>query len=411
MLKRSYYYLLATVTLSSFGDVFGLLAMEWIVYELTASKLAMGAMALCFSISEVLFRLLGSPLSDRLNRGKFMSGLVVIRLAALLIPLTMSIAGHLHIWHLFIAAALSGACSALFMPTAMAVIPGVVDKHQLIRSFAVIDGARNASALIGPALAGALIALAGSLPTLGVNAACYLLALTALLYMPTIHQQAVSNVTFSFKKYIQDIGEACSFYRKFPAMLTIMVMVSISNMSSIAVWTMMIPFVREVLHKNAATMGTLTSASAFGTLGGLLIISKLGEFKKRRVVMLCSLATIGLSYVLLGAFPSYPFALLILCIAGAAGPFFGVLSSSLHGTLVPVSLQGRVNSIRFLIGGGLQPVGAFAGAAIAERFGIPTLLLTIGLLPIFCSIAASFLPNLKFLDGDLSKLKKEESFS
>jgi hypothetical protein len=56
-------------------------------------------------------------------------------------------------------------------------------------------------------------------------------------------------------------------------------------------------------------------------------------------------------------------------------------------------------------------VGAFAGAAIAERFGIPTLLLTIGLLPIFCSIAASFLPNLKFLDGDLSKLKKEESFS
>lgn len=410
MFKRSYYYLLVTVTLSSFGDVFGLLAMEWLVYELTASKLAMGAMALCFSISEVCFRLLGSPLSDRLNRGKFMTGLVVVRLTALLIPLTLSMTGsHLHVWHLFAAAALSGACSALFMPTAMAVIPGVVDKQQLTRSFAVIDGCRNAAALIGPALAGALIALAGSLPTLGINAACYILALTALLYMPAIYQKTANKVHFSAKEYIQDIGEAFSFYRRFPAMLTIMAMVAISNMSSIAVWTMMIPFVREVLHKDAATMGTLTSASAFGTLAGLLIISKLGEFKKRRTVMLCSLTVIGLSYVLLGLLPSYPSALLTLCFSGAAGPFFGVLSSTLHGTLVPVSLQGRVNSIRFLIGGGLQPIGAFAGAAAAEQYGIPALFITVGLLPIVCSTAASFLPTLKVLDGDLSTLRNNES--
>lgn len=61
MLKRSYYGLLATITLSSFGDAFGLLAMEWLVYELTASKLAMGALALCYGIPELVFRLIGSP--------------------------------------------------------------------------------------------------------------------------------------------------------------------------------------------------------------------------------------------------------------------------------------------------------------------------------------------------------------
>lgn len=405
MFKRSYYGLLATVSLSSFGDVFGLLAMEWLVYELTASKLAMGAMALCYTIPEVSLRLLGSPLSDRLHRGRFMAMLAAVRLLALLLPLSLGLAGQLQLWHLFIAAVLSGACSALFLPTAMAVVPEVANEQKLMRAFAVIDGSRNAAALLGPALAGALTSAKGALPTLGINAVCYTAAIITLLYLPAMQKPESPEQSFSLQVYIKDIRQGFSFYRKFPAMLLIMGMVSISNMSSVAIWTMMIPFVREVLHRDAAAMGTLTTASAFGTLAGLAVISWIGEIKKRRTFMLCSLAATGLFNALLGLFPSYPFALFALCAAGAAGPFFGSLSSSLHGTLVPSSIQGRVNSIRFLIGGGLQPIGAFAGAAIAEMYGLPFLFMSLGLFPILCSAAAAFLPNLKNLDGDLSNLQ------
>ncbi|WP_433709027.1 MFS transporter [Paenibacillus illinoisensis] len=404
MFKRSYYGLLATVSLSSFGDVFGLLAMEWLVYEITASKLAMGAMALCYTIPEVTLRLLGSPLSDRLHRGRFMAILASVRLLALLLPLSLGFAGQLQLWHLYMAAVLSGACSALFLPTAMAVVPEVAGEHKLMRAFSVIDGCRNAAALLGPALAGALTALTGALPTLGINAVCYTAAIMTLLSLPAMEKPAAPETSMSLQAYISDIREGFSFYRKFPAMLSIMGMVSISNMSSVAIWTMMVPFVREVLHRDAAAMGTLTTASSFGTLAGLAVISWVGEIKRRRTVMLCSLAATGLFNALLGLFPSYPFAIIALCAAGAAGPFFGSLSSSLHGTLVPSSLQGRVNSIRFLIGGGLQPVGAFAGAAIAETYGLSFLFLSLGLLPILCSVAASFLPNLKNLDGNLSEL-------
>ncbi|MNI86786.1 hypothetical protein D3C73_1439110 [compost metagenome] len=90
---------------------------------------------------------------------------------------------------------------------------------------------------------------------------------------------------------------------------------------------------------------------------------------------------------------------------GVLGPFFGSLSSSLHGHLVPDSLQGRVNSIRLLIGGGLQPLGAFAGGAIAELYGLPVLFLAAGLLPAICASLALLLPVLKGLDGDLSALQ------
>jgi len=72
---------------------------------------------------------------------------------------------------------------------------------------------------------------------------------------------------------------------------------------------------------------------------------------------------------------------------------------------VPSNLQGRVNSIRFLIGGGLQPFGAFAGGAIAEHYGVPVLFAIAGLLPMLCASAAFLLPRLKILDGDLSVLE------
>ncbi|MHA6532339.1 MFS transporter [Paenibacillus sp. BAC0078] len=407
MLKRSYYGLLSTISLSAFGDAFGLLAMEWLAYELTGSKLVMGALALSSGIPELLLRLLGSPLSDRLPRVRFMACLAAIRLLAIALPLGMGLAGQLQLWHLFAAAGLSGACAALFMPTAMAVIPGVADSRKLVRAFAVIDGCKGAAALLGPALAGVLTAASGSLPALGVNMLCYIAAIATLLCLPKQPKPAAatSRSSFSISGYIREIAEGFTFYKQFPAMLMIMLMASVSNLSSIAVWTMMVPYVREVLHRNAAAMGTLTTASALGTLVGLGVISLLGEITHRRLVMLGSLGTIGVITSIWGLIPSFPFALAAVFVSGALGPFFGSLSSSLHGRLVPASLQGRVNSIRFLIGGSLQPFGAFIGGAVAEAYGVPALFLAAGLLPALCAAAALLLPGLRMLDGDLAALE------
>jgi MFS family permease len=400
MQKRSYYGLLSTITLSAFGNTFGLLAMEWLVYELTGSKLAMGMLVLCSSIPELLLRLLGSPLSDRLNKVHFIASLAAIHLLAIALPLSMGLTGQLQLWHLFAAASLSGACAALFMPTAMAVIPSIADRKKLMRAFAVIDGCKGAAALLGPAFAGALTAASGALPALGINMLCYVAAIATLLCLQKLPKP--SPAPFSISVYIREIGEGFTFYKQYPAMLTIMIMVSFNNLSSIAVWTMMVPYVREVLHRDAATVGTLSTVFALGTLIGLSVISILGEIQKRRLVMLGSLIGIGLFTALWGLIPSFPFALAAVFASGILSPFFGSLSSTLHGRLVPSNLQGRVNSIRFLIGGGLQPVGALAGGAIAELYGVPVLFTIAGLLPVLCASSALLLPGLKALDGDLS---------
>ncbi len=407
MKKHSYYGLLATITLSGFGDAFGLLAMEWLVYEMTGSKLAMGVLALCSGIPELALRLLGSPLTDRLPREKLMAGLATLRWIAVTLPFVVGLAGQLQMWHLFLAAGLSGSCAALFMPSAMAAIPEVADNRKLMRAFAVIDGCRNAVALIGPAMAGVVTASQGALPALGINAAFYLITIATLLTLPRSQRKEKKPSSLPLATYLREMTEGFSFYKRFTGLLVIMVMVSISNMSSMAIWTMMVPYVQEVLHLDAAAMGALTTSSACGTLAGLGVIFFLKEVKQRRTVMLCSLAAMGFFNTILGVIGSFSIALVALFLAGMAGPFFGSLSSSLHGKLVPDRLQGRVNSVRFLIGGSLSPVGAFAGGAIAQHYGVQFMILIAGLLPVVCSAGALFLPVLKELNGDLSELESK----
>ncbi|MNC36032.1 enterobactin exporter EntS [compost metagenome] len=276
-----------------------------------------------------------------------------------------------------------------------------------MRAFSVIDGCKGAAALLGPALAGVLTASSGALPALSINAVCYAAAIATLLCLPKQVKPREAAGSFSVPAYLREIAEGLSFYRQFPAMLTIMIMASISNLSSYAVWSMEVPYVREVLHRDAAAVGSLSTAPALGYLIGISVISLIGEIKHRRIVMLGSLGGMGIIMALWGLIPSYPFALTAAFGIGALGPFFGSISSSLHGQLVPGNLQGRVNSIRYLIGGCLQPIGAFAGGAVAEFYGLSTLFLAAGLLPAVCAGLAMLLPVLRPLDGDLSTLPAE----
>lgn len=403
--RSAYSRLISAVALGSFGDAFGLLAMEWLIYDLTGSKLAMGTLALCAGIPELVLRLLGGPLVDRVPKGRLMAILAMIRLAAVSLPLLTGAAGQLELWHLFAAAAVTGACSALFMPAAMASIPAMTGKKGGVRAFAVLDGVRSGAALIGPAAAGGMTALWGALAALSIDAACYaagallLLSLPAsMISAPVIRTANLESLPvksggrpplrFLLNNYIGEIREGFGFYRHYPAMLLVMLLVSISNMGSGAVWTMMVPYGREILRQDAAAIGLLATVSSLGTAAGIALIAWIGEVGQYKRWMLGSLSLIGLLYMALGLTSHYGLALALLFLIGLSSPFFSSLSSSLYGRLVPDGLQGRVNTIRYFIGGSLQPAGGFLGGAAGHAWGIPALFLVAGGLPLLCSLGA-----------------------
>lgn len=411
--RSAYSRLIGAVALGSFGDAFGLLAMEWLIYDLTGSKLAMGTLALCAGIPELVLRLLGGPLVDRVPKGRLMAVLAAIRLAAVSLPLLAGAAGRLELWHLFAAAAVTGACSALFMPAALASIPALTGKKGGVRAFAILDGVRSGAALIGPAAAGGMTALWGALAALGVDAACYAAGALMLLSLPASMMSAPAGIEplsvkpadkppfrILLSRYIGEIREGFGFYRHYPAMLLVMLLVSVSNMGSGAVWTMMVPYGREILRQDAAAIGLLATVSSLGTAAGIALIAWIGEVRRYKRWMLGSLSLIGMLYMALGLTSAYGLALALLFLIGLSSPFFSSLSSALYGRLVPDGLQGRVNTIRYLIGGSLQPAGGFLGGAVGQAWGLPALFLVAGGLPLLCSLSALPSRLLNRLDPD-----------
>lgn len=406
MKRHSFAWLLGAAFFTTLGDAFGLLAMEWMVYDLTGSKLSMGALALCAGIPELAIRLAGAPLTDRVNKRKLLIILAAVKAGAAVLPLLAASLGSLQIWHLFITAGVMGACSALYLPAASAALPAIAPKGKLVRAFAVMEGCRGAAALLGPSLAGGATAVFGSLQTLGINAVIYSAAAGLLFMVPgasfVVMQKADSQN--SRAGYVRELLQGFAFYQQHRPILLVMLLVSVSNMGSAAVWTMMVPYGTEILRQGPGAIGLLTTFSSLGSLLGVAAVAVAGDLHRRSVWMPGSLALIGLLTLLLGFTTSYGYAVVLVSLSGAAGPFFSSLSSALYGRLVPEELQGRVNAIRYLIGGSLQPVGGGLGGVIGQAFGIPALFAGVGMVSLVCSVSAFFSPALRRLNGPLDEV-------
>lgn len=406
MRRHSFVWLLGAAFFTTLGDAFGLLAMEWMIYDLTGSKLSMGALALCAGIPELVIRLVGAPLTDRVNRGKLLILLAAVKSGAAILPLLAAALGSLQIWHLFITAGVLGACSALYLPAASAALPGIAPEGILVRVFAIMEGCRGAAALLGPSLAGGATAVFGSIPALGINAIIYSAAVGLLFMIPraSFVMQTMDSRSASHTGYMRELLQGFAFYKQYRPLLLVMLLVSISNMGSAAVWTMMVPFGTEILRQGPGAIGLLTTFSSLGALLGVVVVAVAGDLHRRSLWMPGSLAVIGLLTLLLGFTTSYSYALVLVSLSGAAGPFFSSLSSALYGRLVPQEMQGRVNAIRYLIGGSLQPVGGGLGGVIGQAFGVPALFAGVGIVSLVCSGSAFFSPSLRRLNGPLEEV-------
>ena len=272
MIPRSFWLLLSALTVSVIGDVFGLLAIEWLVYELTGSKLAMGTLALCFGIPELVVRLVGAPLIDRMDRGRLMALLDGVRFLAFAVPVLLGVTGHLAIWHLYLTAIVTGTCSALFAPAALAVIPSLVEKAQLVRTNSLLDGAMKSATLLAPTLAGIWLVAFGANSALAVNAASFAVSALLTLCLPRMQDERITaTATPSAKKgavsaYIGEALAGWSFFKQYPFMLVIMIFMSVTNMSAVAVSTLYVPYVQDVLLEDASALGLLGTCMGVGSL-------------------------------------------------------------------------------------------------------------------------------------------------
>jgi MFS family permease len=340
-------------------------AQGWLVLHLTNSAFQVGLVTALGTLPILLLTLYGGVVADRVNKHRLV---LILQSLMLLEALTLGILTYLDLitvhWVMGLAV-FFGFLSAFEVPTRQALIAEIVDREDLMNAIALGSTAFNVARVVGPAMAGALIATVGLAACFFANAASYLAVIASLLIMrvgprpPVVHVPALQAMREGFG-YV--------FGNRWPrAVVTIIATFAVFGFSFM---TMMPVFARDALHLDASGYGALVSAVGAGAAAAAFFIAGVGGRTRRARLVLGSSVLFGL--VLTGAAlaPNLWSAIILFTLAGGLMALNGIAANTMLQTQAPDRLRGRVMGFYSFVVLGMAPFGSLEAGWIAERYGV-----------------------------------------
>ncbi|HYK73001.1 MAG TPA: MFS transporter [Pseudoneobacillus sp.] len=394
--NRSFFIVWLGHAISSLGNTFSAFSIAYLIYDMTGSKLAMGSIMVVFFVSRSTSLLWFGPYLDKWDRKKVMifsewSGAIVF-----LFPLIMFSLGSLEIWHLVAVLGVTGLTVPLYQPSCLAYISQILPKEKLLKGNSIMDSTGQLMMLVGPALSGVLlysfgvkVILISLVLLLGIAGALLLFATS------TSHSQIKEQESWGTR-----FKEGISIYKEHTFLLWLALLLVVLNFCKGAFFPMFLPYITEVIGGTTFHFGLFESSFGLGMILGTLWVGfKKTNPKHLRTVILGSVIVDGLFSMTLGWVFTFALAALCIIVSGFCMPVMTVNNTTLYQKNVPGHLLARVFSVRILLTTIATPLGAISGGAIAELWGIPMLFTLIGLLMIFASSMAFFLPSLRKLNS------------
>lgn len=338
------------------------IAQGWLVFELTNSAFAVGLTATLATLPILVLTLYGGVVADRVDKRRFIMMLQTIMLLEATALATLTLTHHITVEWVWGLAVIFGIATAFEVPARQAFIVELVPAEDLVSAAAINSTTYNLARVIGPAIAGLLVAWAGPGAAFAVNAVSYLAVLIGLSrirkqYVPSVSIERAS--VFTGLRFISanPILKALSWQ---------MVMLSVFAGSFVPILAV---YARNVLGVGATGYGMLTSAVGVGAAIGAITMGAMSSRLSRPRVAVIASAALGTAVVLLGVARSLPVALLLLACAGGAMASQGIVTATGLQLAAPPELRGRVMAVYSFVVLGLAPLGAFQAGWVAEHLG------------------------------------------
>jgi MFS family permease len=278
----------------------------------------------------------------------------------------LCLSGRVQVWHIFALAALLGVVNAFDIPCRQAFLVDMVGKEDLMNAIALNSSMFNGARVVGPAIAGILVARIGEGWCFAANSISYIAVIVGLLLM---HVHCAPRA--SDHSPIEDIIEGFRWVnhtRIIRALLLLIGLVSLVGMP----YTVLMPiFADRILHGGARGLGILMGATGVGALFGALTLAAKTGIKGLGRWVAISCASLGISLFLFSFSTSFWLSAALLLPAGYSMMLQMACSNTLIQTMVPDQLRGRVMSVYSMMFMGMAPFGAFFGGALAHRIGAP----------------------------------------
>ncbi|MFZ0538734.1 MAG: MFS transporter [Candidatus Sulfotelmatobacter sp.] len=339
-------------------------AQSWLVYRLTGSALLLGSVGFASQIPVFLFAPLGGITADRFNRRHIVIGTQVASMVLAFILAALTLLHKVQVWHVFVLAALLGVVNAFDIPGRQSFLVDMVGKEDLMNAIALNSSMFNGARVIGPAIAGILVARIGEGWCFFANAVSYIAVIIGLLMM-----KVQSRLRASMASPLEHMMEGFRFVNRTAPIRALLLLLGLVSLVGMPYVVLMPIFADKILHGGAQGLGILMGATGVGALlGALTLAFREGVKGLGRWVALCC-AGFGASLVVFAVSHTFWISVILLLPVGYTMMLQMACSNTLIQVMVPDALRGRVMAVYSMMFMGMAPIGALLGGALADRLG------------------------------------------
>jgi MFS family permease len=362
---RNYRLFISGQLISLIGTWMQSVAESWLVYRLTGSAVLLGVVGFANRIPVLLFSTVGGAVADRYNRQHIVIATQVASmcLAGMLAFLTLS--GLVQVWHLLAIAAALGIVNAFDIPARQSFVVQLVAREDLQNAIALNSSMFNGARIVGPAVAGVLVATVGEGWCFLGNAVSYVAVIAGLLMIRTSAPPKVEPPRSAFAHVAEGFRFAWGS-RPIRALLLLLGLVSLMG----SPYAVLMPIISDQsFHAGPRGLGILMGAAGVGAFIGALSLARRTTLRGYGRSIAYSAIGLGTSLMVFSAAGRLWVAVALLVPVGFAMMTQMAATNTLIQSMVPDALRGRIMAIYSMMFMGMAPVGALLAGVLAERFG------------------------------------------
>jgi len=366
---RNFQLFFAGQLISLIGTWMQSVAQSWLVYKLTGSSLKLGAVGFASQIPVFLAAPVGGIVADRCNRHRVVIGTQIASMILAFILAALTLTHVITVREIFVLAALLGIVNAFDIPGRQSFLVEMVGREDLMNAIALNSSMFNGARIIGPAIAGILVARIGEGWCFFANAVSYIAVIIGLVMMRVPPRELRPA-----GPPLAHIIEGFRWVRNTAPIRALLMLLGLVSLVAMPYTVLMPIFADRILHGGARGLGILMGATGVGALlGALTLAARTGVRGLGRWV---TFACAGFSITLIAFAFSHNFWLSTALLVPVGFCMMLQMSSSntLIQAMVPDYLRGRVMAVYSMMFMGMAPFGALLGGALADRLGAPVTL-------------------------------------
>ncbi len=377
-------------SISLIGTWMQSIAMSWLVYRMTGSALLLGIVAFSSQIPTFILSPFAGVFADRYNRHRIVIVTQTLSMIQAFILAYLTLAGKIQVWQIIALGLFLGCINAVDIPTRQSFLIDMVEKKEMLGNAIALNSAMfNGARLIGPTVAGILVAVVGEGICFLLNALSFIAVIASLLMMKLTKIEDKGRAS----RVMQELKEGVIYTFNSKPIRSILMLLSIISMLGMSYVVLMPVFARDIHHGGPATLGVLMAAIGVGALIATLYLAsrKTTPTLEKGIPIAAAIFTGG---VILFALSRVLWVSIILLVITGFGFLTTTASSNtILQTIVHDDKRGRVMSFYTMAFMGMAPIGSLLAGALASKFGATDALLFGGFSCLFANLVFYRLTN------------------